>query len=376
MESSMRYKNISLLALSVLLCCSMRSWAQGKLLTIDDIYDPVKRVDFNGTPPRNLEWLKDGDSYLQGKTDRQTRTSVLMKVNARNGNAVPFFDAARMEAALLKLSSLSTTAARDLSHRDAYHLNPTQSAVLINYGNDLIYYELGSETAVRLTNGPEEEFEEDFSPDGRLVSFVRDNNLYVVDIATQRERALTTDGKATVLNGRLDWVYEEEVYGRGNPRGYWWSPDSTRVAYLSLDETPVHTFPVVDHIPRRQNVEETPYPLAGDPNPLVRLGVVAAAGGETKWVDASTYEPTDFLLVRVSWSPDSRRVVYQAQNREQTYLDLNAADADTGRTSKLFQEKTPAWVEPFDDNPVWLKDGSFIWRSERSGWSHLYHYSA
>src|SRR2546429_3564807 len=139
MESSMRYKNISLLALSVLLCCSMRSWAQGKLLTIDDIYDPVKRVDFNGTPPRNLEWLKDGDSYLQGKTDRQTRTSVLMKVNARNGNAVPFFDEVRMKATLLKLLCMSTTAARDWSHRDDYILNRWRRTLLINIGSEHIY---------------------------------------------------------------------------------------------------------------------------------------------------------------------------------------------------------------------------------------------
>src|ERR1051326_136759 len=126
MESRMKHKNICLPILLLLLCCAPRVFAQGKLLTIDDIYDPVKRVDFNGNPPRNLEWLRDGDSYLQGRTDRQTRTSTLLKVNARTGNAVPFFDAARMEAALVKLAGMSANAARELSHRDSYHLNPAQ----------------------------------------------------------------------------------------------------------------------------------------------------------------------------------------------------------------------------------------------------------
>src|SRR5205085_999080 len=94
-----------------------------------------------------------------------------------------------------------------------------------------------------------------------------------------------------------------------------------------------------------------------------RRSTVGSTGStETRWVDAGAYGPADLLLVRVTWSPDSRRVVYQAQNREQTFLDLNAADADTGKSSKLFQEKTPAWVEPFDDNPHWLRDGSFLWR--------------
>jgi dipeptidyl-peptidase 4 len=369
----MRHKKLfSLLALFVL-CCPAAVRAQQRELTIDDIFDPAKRINFSGSPPSNLVWLGDGESYLQSKSE--AGGAQLLKVNARTGKSAPFFDASKMEAALSKLPGVSAEDARRLAHRGSYQLNPAQTAVLINFGNDLFYYQLGGATAVRLTNGPEEEVEEDFSPDGRLVSFVRANNLYVVDVATGRERALTSTGGEKTLNGRLDWVYEEEVYGRGNKRGYWWSPDSTRIAYLNLDETPVHTFPVVDHIPRLQKVEETPYPLAGDPNPLVRLGVVAAAGGETRWMDTTGYEPPDFLLVRVAWSPDSRRVVYQAQNREQTFLDLDAADAETGRTSKLFQEKTPAWVEPFDDNPTWLKDGSFLWRSERSGWSHLYHYS-
>ena len=160
-----------------------------------------------------------------------------------------------------------------------------------------------------------------------MIGFVRSNNMYVFDLATQRERRLTTDGSPKILNGRLDWVYQEELYGRGNFEAYWWSPDSTMLAYLRLDENPVHEFTVVDHIPYHQNVEVTPYPKAGDPNPVVQLGVVNAAGGATRWVDTYKYQPSDFLIVRVTWTPDSKKVVYQAQNREQTFLDLNFADA-------------------------------------------------
>jgi dipeptidyl-peptidase-4 len=370
----MRPKNVGLLLLVLLVCCPALALGQGKLLSVEDIFDPVKKVNFSGAPPANLEWLNDGEHYLQSR--REGDATLLLKVDARTGEAAPFFDAARMEAALAKLPAIGKDDARKLAHRGSYQLNPAQTAVLLNFNLDLIYYELGSDTAARLTTDPEEETEEDFSPDGRMVSFVRRNDLYVIDLATRHERRLTKTGGETTLNGRLDWVYEEEVYGRGNKRGYWWSPDSARIAYLSIDEKPVHNFPVVDHIPREQVLEETPYPLAGDPNPLARLGVVAVAGGDTRWVDAAGYEPADLLIVRVSWSPDSRRVVYQAQNREQTFLDLNAADPATGKTARLFQEKTPAWVEPFDENPRWLKDGSFLWRSERTGWVHLYHYTA
>jgi dipeptidyl-peptidase-4 len=370
----MRHKKLVTLFVTLLVCWPIAARAQGRLLTIEDIYDPVRKVNFSGTPPTGLEWLKDGEHYLQSK--KEGGVARLLKVNARTGEAVPLFDASKMEAALKKLPAINGSDAKKLAHASSYKLSPAQTAVLLNFNLDLIYYELNSDTAVRLTTDPAEESEEDFSPDGRTVSFVRANDLYTIELATKRERRLTKTGGEKLLNGVLDWVYEEEIYGREKRRGYWWSPDSSRIAYLSLDENGVRTFPVVDHIPTRQILEDTPYPLPGDPNPLVRLGVVPASGGDTRWVDAAGYAPNDLLIVRVAWSPDSRRVVYQAQNREQNFLDLNAADASTGKTSRLFQEKTRAWVKPEDDNPRWLKDGSFLWRSERDGWMHLYHYSS
>ena len=371
----MRPKNVGLLLFALLLLCSPSVRAQQKLLTIEDIYDPAKKVSFSGVPAKERIWLNDGEHYLESM--KRGDTDALMKVNARKGEATaPFFDAARMEAALAKIQGVSAAAAKSLAHEDSYKLNRAQTAVLLNVAGDLVYYELNTDAATRLTTTPEEEAEADFSPDGRWVSFVRQNDLYVVDVKTRAERRLTSTGNEKTLNGILDWVYEEELYGRGNKRGYWWSPDSARIAFLNTDERPVHIFPIVDHIPRRQVLEDTPYPLAGDPNPLVRLGVVEAAAGEPRWVEAAGYEPTDFLVVRVSWSPDSRRIVWQGQNREQTYLDLNAADPSTGKTTRLFRETTKAWVEAFDDNPRWLKDGSFIWRSERTGWAHLYGYAS
>ncbi|HLL74976.1 MAG TPA: S9 family peptidase, partial [Pyrinomonadaceae bacterium] len=265
--------------------------------------------------------------------------------------------------------------AKRLSNLTRYDMNPAQTAFLINHANDLYYYQLDAGRATRLTNDKDEEVGETFSPDGKLVAFVRGNNMHVLDLSTGRERALTKDGGPKILNGRLDWVYQEELYGRGNFEAYWWSPDSQSLAYLRFDETPVHEFAVVDHIPVRQVVELTPYPKAGDPNPIVKLGVVPVAGGETRWIDTSKYKPEDLLIVRVGWTPDGRRVMYQAQNREQTWLDLNLADPRDGKTATLFKETSKAWVEVIDP-PTWLKDGSFVWQSERDGWRHLYHYSA
>jgi len=349
--------------------------AQNKLLTIDDIFDPVKKVDFNGTTP-TVRWLKDGNHYLITNDAERKDVPRLQKVNAATGATTPFFDVAKMQAAFAALPGVSADSARQLANRGNYDFNPAETAVLINWSNDLFYYEFGSDRAIRLTNTPDEEVGEGFSPDGRMVSFVRGNNLYVEDLGMQRrERALTSDGSDKILNGRLDWVYQEELYGRGNFGAYWWSPDSTTIAFIRFDESPVPEFTVVDHIPLYQKVEVTPYPKAGAPNPVVKLCVVNAAGGEIRWVDTFKYLPADLLISRVTWSPDSKKVVYQAQNREQTFLDVNYADARDGKSTNVIHETSKAWVA-INEQPIWLKDGSFIWASERDGWEHLYHYSA
>ncbi|HLL16581.1 MAG TPA: S9 family peptidase [Pyrinomonadaceae bacterium] len=359
----------------ILLGLSSHALAQEKMLTIDDLFDPVKRVNFSGTTPAP-RWLKDGRTYLVAGDASKPGTPRLLRVNALTGDSAAFFDAAKMEAAFNALPGMSSEDARRLANRTNYQMNPAQTGALLNHANDLFYYEFGSERAWRLTNTPDEEVGETFSPDGRMVSYVRGNNIYIVDLGGQKERALTSDGSPKILNGRLDWVYQEELYGRGNFEGYWWSPDSNMIAYLRLDETPVHEFAVVDHIPVRQEVELTPYPKAGDPNPVVKLGIVNASGGATRWADTYKYLPADLLITRVGWTPDSRRVIFHAQDREQKYLDLNHANASDGKTTTLFRETTKAWVEAKDNNPRYLKDGSFLWLSDRNGWQHLYHYAA
>lgn len=349
--------------------------AQNKLLTIDDIFDPAKRVNFSGTPS-SPRWMKDGVNYLVVSKDRSAFPRLL-KVNAVSGASAPFYDAVKMQAAFAALPGVSKEDARRLSNQTFYQLNPNETGALITFANDLFFYEFGSDRAVRLTSGPEEEVGESFSPDGRMVSFVRGGNLYVEDLSMQRrERALTRDGDDKILNGRLDWVYQEEVYGRGNFGAYWWSPDSNRIAFLRIDEHPVPEFPVVDHIPLDQKLESTPYPKAGDPNPKVKLGVVSAAGGDVRWVDTYKYPAEDLLIVRVGWFPDSKKVWFQAQNREQTFLDLNTVNPDDGKSANIFRETSKAWVEAIDDGLQWLKDGSFLWLSDRSGWRHIYHYGA
>ena len=341
-------------------------------LTVDVIYDPEVRVDFSGAPPTNVRWMDD-TKYLQMR--RAGRGVEWLVVDAATGQTSPLFDADRMEDALAALPGMTREIAEEHARSDDLTFNPSRTAALITIDDDLYFYDFSAGRATRLTSTAGAEEEATFSPNGRAVAFVRANNLHTVDVGSRQERALTHDGSSYLLNGKLDWLYQEEIYGRGRFRGYWWSPDSTRLAFLQLDERPVPEYTVADDIPYRQTVEVTDYPKAGDPNPLVKLGVVPAAGGAVAWVEGRDYVPADMLIVDVDWAPNSRGVVYQVQDREQTWLDVNVAEPASGASRRLFRETTKAWVNA-NGSPTWLKDGSFLWFSERSGFKHLYHYRA
>jgi dipeptidyl-peptidase-4 len=183
---------------------------------------------------------------------------------------------------------------------------------------------------------------------------------------------LTADGGGTIRNGEADWVYFEEVFSR-QWKVFWWSPDSSAIAFFQTDNAPVHRFTVVNNVPQQQQVEATAYPRAGEPNPKVRLGVVSAAGGPVKWVDFDKYTEGGYLITGAGWLPDSEKVYFFVQDRAQTWLDINTASRDGGEPKRLLRETTKAWVEP-PDTLSFLADGSFLLASERTGWNHLYLY--
>jgi dipeptidyl-peptidase-4 len=361
---------------AVLLLAATAASAQPKQLTIDDIYDPQKKVAFGGHPAGGFVWIDGADYAWPQGTDPHGPVNWT-KVDAATGRASPLFDPDRMQAALANLPGLTADDARAAAHSRSLVFDSAFGQALVTIADDLYVYGFAADRATRLTYAAGDERLGSFSPDGRLVAFVRDNNLFVVDVATARERPLTTDGADLVLNGRLDWVYEEEIYGRGKNQAYWWSPDSSRIAFLQIDDRPVSDFVTVDHIPYELNVEHWRYPLAGDPNPVARLAVVRTAGGDAQWIDTSRYSAADHFIVQVSWKPDSRSLSYAVQNRTQTWLDLNVADARSGESRTLLREAGKTWVDSNDmAPPTWLGDGSFLWLSERSGFKHAYHYAA
>ena len=211
------------------------------------------------------------------------------------------------------------------------------------------------------------------SPAGTHVSWVRKNDLYTMALPSGSVNRLSTGGSPDLFHGKLDWVYQEEVYGRGNFRGHWWSPAGGHLAYLTLDETNVPTFQIVDHVPARQRSTAMRYPKAGDPNPVVSVSVYSVARDTTIEVDLSEYGAGDtFLVVRVGWSPDGSRLLLQIQDRIQTWLDLLSVDPATGESKRILREESETWVNVLG-TPRWLEDGErFLWFSERTGFRHVY----
>ncbi len=358
--------------LSCFILFSLPTSAQLRQLTLDDLFDPQKKINFSGSPSRGLKWLEDGDHYLKG---RGRGSGSLVRVNAVSAEEEALFDGADLRASLASLPGFTESSLKKTAKDSRFELSPDEKGVLIRHAGDLFYHRFGSDGAFRLTRTPQEEELARFSPDSSMLSFVRDSDLYLVDVEGGGERRLTTDGSSELLNGKLDWVYQEEIYGRGNFKGYWWSPDSSRIAYLQLDESQVPEFTVVDHLPTHLGRKVMRYPKAGDPNPGVRLGLISAAAGKTEWVETTRYEGSEFLITRVGWAPDSQAVLFQVQNRQQIWLDLNRFDLAERKTETLLREKTPAWTSVLGE-PKWLKDGSFLWLSERDGWKHIYHYTA
>jgi dipeptidyl-peptidase-4 len=347
--------------------------AQTRPLTLNDIYHPDQRIDFSGGAPSGMTWIS-ASHYVWPRPIAKGGGVDWLKVTASTGDSEPLFDAQKLRAAFEAVPGVRADDVQRLATSRGLEMNADASAALVTLGDDLYYYRFGGDRAFRLTFDPHVEEEYSFSPDGRQAAFIRLNNLYVVNLEQQRqERQLTTSGTDQILNGKLDWVYQEEVYGRGNFKAYWWSPDSSHLAFMQVDDRPVPEFTVVDHIPARLTVEEWEYPKAGDPNPLVKLGVLPVVGGHVRWVDLSKYSAIEFLIVNVSWTPDSSRIVYQVQDREQRWLDLNIVTTAGESPNTMLRETTKAWVDPIGP-PTWMHDGSFLWLSDRSGWRHVYRY--
>lgn len=326
----------------------------------DDAYGP-HRATLSGHHARGLKWLADGRHYLE------TRDGIDYSVAAATGEAGPAFDVDRLAAALERDAGLDPNAA-SAAARSPAAFSRSRGQAMLRHGGRLMVYDFATDAMMILPDEDAGRREVTLSPDGGAVAYVRENDLYIARVGASAAQQITADGGDTVLNGVLDWVYQEEIFGRGQWRGYWWADDGSRLAFLRLDTSSVPVYPLVDHTADRPTLRSLRYPRAGDPNPIPRLGIVHVATGNIEWVDLTAYRGTDILIVAVHWSPDGRLII-GVQDRASTWLELN--EAGTAGVRTLFRETSDAWVEPIEP-PQFLSDGSLLWLSARDGWAHVY----
>lgn len=208
-----------------------------------------------------------------------------------------------------------------------------------------------------------------FSPDGTRVGYVRENNIYVENLADNRITRLTDDGSRTIVNGTFDWVYEEELDLRD---GWRWSPDGIHIAYWQLDAAGVHDFYLINNTDSLYpTLIPVQYPKAGEQNSAARVGVVSSQGGTTRWLEVPG-DPRNHYIARMDWAASSDEVALQQLNRLQNTNLVMLGDRRTGRVRTILTERDDAWVD-VDSDIHWLDGGKrFLWVSERDGWRHAY----
>ena len=240
-----------------------------------------------------------------------------------------------------------------------------------------VFIQYGEGQEKKLTNSPDvEEQNPTLSPDGKYVAFTRNSNLYSVEVSSGREVQYTTDGTDVIYNGWSSWVYYEEILGRPTEyKAFWWSPDSKKLAFMRFDDTKVPMFPI--YVSKGQNgyLEETRYPKAGQENPKVRVGFVKAEGSAVVWADFN--EDDDQYFGQPYWSFDSRSIMVQWMNRDQTNLKFYAVNPEDGIKKEIYDEQQPTWINlDHDERITYLADNKhYILKSDKTGWAHYYLYT-
>ena len=339
-------------------------------LTLDRIFgNPA----LTGKVPRSAKLSPNGElvTLLRNRPDDierydlwaidPTTSRARMIVDSKKiGSGAELSEAEKMQRERARLSGLKGIVAYDWA--------PDGQHILVPIDGDLYLADLTGNVR-RLTDTKSSELDGMVSEKGRFVSFVRERRFHVLDLTTMTDRAVTPEERDTASWGLAEFIAQEEL---GRFRGAWWAPDDSRIALTRVDESGVEVATRASIGAEKTTTFEQRYPRAGTDNAKVDLYLMNPDGGGL--VKADLGIDPDVYLARVDWLPDASGLIVQRESRDQKTLDLIRIDARTGAATPLLTDRSGMWINLNDDLKP-LKDGSFVFSSERSGYRHLYRWT-
>jgi dipeptidyl-peptidase-4 len=345
-------------------------------LTIDRLFDAPALA---GPAVSGLKISPDGSrvAYLQGKPENR-HCLDLWEYRLADGVKRKLLDSEALAEPKAPLSD-EDKARRERQRTAAlsgileYAFAPSGLAILVPVAGRLYHVDLSVDDAQRAVTriGPTAGYATDasFSPQGRYVAYVRDQNLHAYELSSGTETTLTKDGGGAIKDGMAEFVAQEEM---GRSTGYWWAPDDRHVAFARVDESPVTLTQRFEIEADNVKTFEQRYPAAGSANVAISLGIYALETGAVSWIDLGA-DP-DIYLARVNWLPDGKTLAVQRQSRDQRRLDLLFANLETGESRVILTETSGTWIELNDELSFLTTAPQFVWASMRDGFEHLYLY--
>ena len=337
-------------------------------LTLEDIYqNGVYRQQGFGP----VRWMKDNEGYSTLEPNPDIEGTDIVRYEVKSGERSVLVNAKQL---------IPEGGSQSLSIRD-YEWSADNEKLLIFTNTRRVwrYHTRGDYWVLDLSSGQLQQLGKTvprttmmfakFSPDASRVAYVSELNIYVEDLASGEINQITKDGGDNIINGTFDWAYEEEF---GCRDGFRWSPDGTHIAYWQSDTRGTGTFYMINNIDSIYSQPiPLPYPKVGTDNSAVKVGVVSAEGGDTRWFDVPG-DPKNNYLVRMDFIPDSDEVMIQQLNRRQNTNKVWVGDIHSMSLNNILIDKDDAWLD-VHDNIKWLQDEKyFTWTSEKDGWRHLY----
>lgn len=334
-----------------------------KALSLEAIYSGA----LSPKNPIGFRFMNDGKHYTVFKSDSQGTRVVQYSTTTQRQTQVCFNGEA--------LPNRISFSGYSFSPDEKKLLLVTEVKKIFRHSKRARYYLYDRATKALSPVADRSIREPTFSPDGKKLAFVCENNLYIKDLETGKTTQITTDGeKNHIINGVTDWVYEEEF---SYVRAFDWSPDSQSIAYLKFDESRVEQMCIPVYGPESQSHPARltyKYPKAGEANARVTAYCYSAADGKTAAVDLSAYK--DYYIPKIQWTAQADQFALFIANRHQNKVDFLRVNRRDNRVEKILTETDPKYIETDDLYVYFLRDNSFVWQSERDGYRHLYYYAA